>query len=190
MEERNDYYVYTHSRPDNGQVYWVGKGSKTEYSYGAKYDRATDFRNRSESWKAVMMMTGDPIVEYPYTNLTEEQALKAERDLILTIGIENLCNSYIGMEKPEEWKESRTGIPRSKETKEKLRDINLGKPNKSKRFPRVNSYKVQRYSLDGLFEKEYSHIKLVEIDGFNFRAVSNCLKDGRNKSGNKVWKVV
>lgn len=191
-----EYYVYTHETVD-GDIFWVGKGSRVEYVYGKTYDRSTDFRNRSEGWFEKVKKYGNPIVKYPYVNLTQDDALRMERELILELGIDTLCNTYIGMEKPEEWKQSRKGIPRSEQVKLKLREANLGKTASDETKKKMSTSRsgdknhkaisVQCY-LNGIFEKEYTTITSVKIDGFNPQGVTNCLKGRALTSGGRTWK--
>lgn len=66
------YYVYTHSDLD-GNVFYIGKGTK---------QRAWSDRGYEQ----------DYIVDIPFDNLTEEEALDCEALLIQLYGIDNLRN--------------------------------------------------------------------------------------------------
>ena len=79
-------YVYTHSRKDNGQVFYVGKGSN--YRINVKC-------GRGKSWD-------DIVNNYGYTkrilvdNLSDEEALELESLVIESYGLENLINTDRG----------------------------------------------------------------------------------------------
>lgn len=136
----NIFYVYFHRRLDNNQVFYIGKG---------KNKRAYD-KKRSEYWHRIANKYGYSI-EFFATNLTEKQAFDIEIEQIdyyRSIGVE-LCNiangglGLAGIKKSPETKlkmsKSRLGYVVKESTKEKLRQINLGKkPTNS--IPVVNQF--------------------------------------------------
>lgn len=69
----NVFYVYLHRRKTDNKVFYVGKG---------KNKRAFDKTNRSRWWKSVVDKHGITI-EIVFNNLSEEDALQAEKDAIL-----------------------------------------------------------------------------------------------------------
>jgi len=76
----NDYYVYTHS-DYNDNIFYIGKGTK---------NRASHKNGRSKEW--FEKTKNGYLIDIPYTNLTEEEALDLEAILIETHGIDNLIN--------------------------------------------------------------------------------------------------
>ena len=78
----NKYYVYTHSDM-SGNVFYIGKGTG---------NRAYSM-NRTKEWKEkVKKLNGKYIVDLPYGNLTNEEALDCEALLIKLYGFDNLVN--------------------------------------------------------------------------------------------------
>jgi len=79
-------YVYTHSRKDNGKVFYVGKGSN--YRVNVK-------SGRGNAWN-------DIVDAYGYTKqilidgLGDEEALELESLVISTYGLDNLINTDRG----------------------------------------------------------------------------------------------
>lgn len=64
----NDYYVYAHTRNDNGQIFYIGKG---------KGKRAYIKSNRSLFWKRIVEKHGYSVM-FLETGLEEEDAYKME----------------------------------------------------------------------------------------------------------------
>lgn len=83
-----DFYVYVHKRASDGTVFYVGKG------HGK---RARSSTGRSAYWKRIVAKHGC-IVEIVASGLLEWYANELERDLICSIGRENLCNLTDGGE--------------------------------------------------------------------------------------------
>lgn len=89
-------YVYTHTRLDNNEIFYVGIGSDKYYT------RANDYHNRNKFWQNITSKT-DYRVDIIADNLTREEAGIIERKLIKEIGrkVNNtgtLCNLSDGGE--------------------------------------------------------------------------------------------
>lgn len=84
----NDYYVYTHSDLD-GNIFYIGKGTK---------NRASHKTNRSKEW--FEKTKNGYVIDIPYNDLTQEEALDLEAILIEIHGIDKLVN--IKKESPKE----------------------------------------------------------------------------------------
>lgn len=85
----NKYYVYIH-RKDNGQPFYVGKGSG---------NRAWDFSGRNHYWQRVSKKHGVN-VDIVFESLTEDEAFQCEKDVILELEYFGctLCNMTSGGE--------------------------------------------------------------------------------------------
>lgn len=85
-----NYYVYLHKRKDNDQIFYVGKG---------KSRRAFVKKGRNSRWNRIVNKYGY-YVEILFDNLTEEEALICEIDVIkeLRYFCFDLCNMTDGGE--------------------------------------------------------------------------------------------
>lgn len=77
------FYVYVHKRKTDGSVFYVGKGTG---------ERASDNSPRNIWWSRIVKKSNGYEFEIVYNNLTEQEAFKKEQELILEIGLDNLCN--------------------------------------------------------------------------------------------------
>lgn len=87
LDRVNDvkFYVYLHRRADNGNVFYVGKGQG---------NRHIVHTSRNTHWKNTSRKYGW-FSEIIYRCNNEEIALELEELIILTIGVDNLCNMII-----------------------------------------------------------------------------------------------
>ena len=113
------FFIYVHRRNDTGEVFYVGKGTRT---HKKQYERAYVSKKRSQFWTAIVAKAGYSI-ELIADYFTEADAFEAERTLI---GIHKrrcdggtLCNLTLGGE-------GSVGLPKSAETLEKLRAASSG----------------------------------------------------------------
>jgi hypothetical protein len=81
-EDSNIFYVYLHRKKDNDKIFYVGKGKGSRH-------RCTSGRN--QHWKNTGKKHGwySTIVQ---ESLSEEDSLELEEFIIVTLGLENLCN--------------------------------------------------------------------------------------------------
>lgn len=84
---RADFYVYLHRRNDTNEIFYVGKG---------RGDRAESVLSRTHKWYSIACAVGRT-VEYVSTGMTEEAALKLERETIASMRstggkIVNVCS--------------------------------------------------------------------------------------------------
>ena len=131
----NSFYVYEHLRPDNMQVFYVGKG---------KGKRAKSKFDRNNYWHNIVNKHGF-MVKFIATNIDEELAFLVEQERIdqlkkLNISLVNMTNggegsSGLKMPKSAKDKISKThkGKKLSNEQKEKM-SISLKKIVKSKEW--------------------------------------------------------
>lgn len=122
-----DRCVYFHRRPDTGDVFYVGIGSKA---------RPRTFANRNPKWKSIVAKYGSPDVEIVSTGLTLSEAAEIEKAWIGHFGLENLANltpggdGVLGSKHTEEHKrkisEAGRGRKHSAETRKKIADAHTG----------------------------------------------------------------
>lgn len=72
------FYIYLHRRVDNGEVFYVGKGTRTSLK---KYQRAYYTKNRNNIWRAITAKT-NYTVEVLVDFFNEQDAFEMECDLI------------------------------------------------------------------------------------------------------------
>lgn len=75
--------VYQHVRLDTGAIFYIGMGKSTERAY------AKGKKRRNAHWKSVVAKT-DYRVDILFDDLTWEEALDKERELIVSIGRKDL----------------------------------------------------------------------------------------------------
>ena len=88
--------VYTHTRLDTNEVFYVGMGSLS---------RAYDKERRNEEWKLASSKLGYKVTVVG-SNLTKVQALRLEAFLIAEYGLEYLVNLQTGGLTPKHAEES------------------------------------------------------------------------------------
>ena len=81
-------YVYTHTRLDTNDIFYIGIGNVSNYK------RAYNIHNRSNHWKKIISKT-DYRVDIIYDNITWEEACKKEIELIAFYGRINLGNGKL-----------------------------------------------------------------------------------------------
>lgn len=116
-----DYYVYYHINPLTKDIFYVGKGTK---------NRAYTLSSRGKHWINYVNKYGIPEVEIVQSNLSEEQALELEKQLIKELGRKdlkegNLINSTDGGE-------GTSGLVHSDITKQKIAKSRQNKPANNK----------------------------------------------------------
>jgi len=81
-----EYYVYIHLRKDNNKVFYIGMGK------GCRITHTT----RNKPWNKVNNEAGGFNAFKLVDNLSKEEAVAIERDLISKVGLENLTNMHKG----------------------------------------------------------------------------------------------
>lgn len=114
----NSFYVYTHTKADTGEVFYVGKGKGRR----AYVDRRNPF------WKNVVKKHGH-VVNILYSGLSENAAFALEKELIAKFGRSTLCNLTNGGEGTSGYKWSEEGRRRISEN---LRGRIAGKETRAK----------------------------------------------------------
>jgi len=107
----NNFYIYCHIRNDNLKPFYIGKG---------RGNRAWRKSKRNKYWNNIVKKHGYEVVILA-NNLEEDVALKLEKQFILCIGRENLCNMTDGGE----------GVSNPSEvTRKKMSEVNKGNTNR------------------------------------------------------------
>lgn len=122
------FYVYEHTRPDTGIVFYVGKGSGW---------RAGITQHRNPYWKNVVAKAGGFTVRKIVENVDEELAFLAEQERIdqlkrLGVKLTNLTGGGEGSSNPSE------------ETRRKMSEIRIGDKN-----PKFNVNSIRQRRLRG-----------------------------------------
>ncbi|MEX2517534.1 MAG: NUMOD3 domain-containing DNA-binding protein [Gammaproteobacteria bacterium] len=121
MIERT-FFVYTHSRPDTNEVFYVGKGTRTRLK---QYIRATTTVRRNIYWRRIVKKAGWFNVKIFADFFDECDAFAYERELIALYGRRvdggTLCNLTSGGE-------GHAGLSPSAETRLKMSKSNRGIP--------------------------------------------------------------
>ena len=85
MEALN-YYVYSHTRKDNGKCFYIGKG---------KGRRAYTSQHRNKHWNSIVNKCGYD-VSILVNSISEDKALELERSFISQLGLDTLSNATPG----------------------------------------------------------------------------------------------
>lgn len=171
----NRFYVYEHLKPNTGEVFYIGKGSK---------NRAYETRSRNNHWTNIVNKYGLE-VNIIYNNLTNKEAGQKEIDLIEFYGLDNLCNMTQGgdgcvslkQESRNKISNSLKGKIQSQETKDK-RSASLKKTWQNPALRKLKSNQSKELSKLGIigFKGRPSHRKGKPYEG-NKEAISNTLKE-------------
>lgn len=161
------FYVYTHTRKDTNQVFYVGKG---KIRSGANpYHRSSSRRSRNSEWYKIVSMTAFS-VQIVHTTDDEEEAFSEERKLVSRYGrtcngTGILCNIGTGggggvsIPHPSEWSRSRF------------------KP-------------CYRYTLDGEFIDEFpSYSIAARTLSINYCNLKKCLRGKIRFTGGYQWRT-
>jgi len=123
------HYVYSHIRPDTGDVFYVGKGSG---------NRCNSKSKRNNYWENIVNKCGGFTSQIIALNITEQEAYNFERLLIQAIKDQTdikLCNMIGGGrggsfnpsdEVREKQRNAKLGIKLSEERRKKIGDIHRG----------------------------------------------------------------
>lgn len=158
------FFIYLHRRPDNGNVFYIGRG-KQYNDRSKKFSRAYKSDRRNNIWNGIVAKNnGEFIVEILLECETIEDAVRLEIEAIAAFGkiIDGtgpLCNLTDGGEGAE-------GFIHSEETRTKLRAAHARNPNrldylKTEEFRRKISElnKGNKYSL-GLKPSDETRAKM------------------------------
>lgn len=169
------HIVYTHTRQDNGKVFYVG--------YGYDRGRAYDEKSRSKAWKNVLSETYFD-VDILATGLSKKSAENLEIEMIDFYGIDNLVNKTKGGS-------GISGYNHTNETKERISKAALGR--KFSEESVIKAVETKR----SLYSAKYINIKTKELIiglkwacekyNVNYQAESQRIRrNSKNRIFNKV----
>lgn len=163
----NKYYVYLHFRADNRDLFYIGKGCKYRYSH---------ISTRNKHWKDIFNKAGAFTKIYS-KGLSFEEAGLIEQQLIMTIGLDNLCNVTLG---------GYGGLPEHLCKSKSL--YNKTNPNFGNKYA-SNPLSIPIVCLNpqGQFVKEYSSAMETKLDGFSNQTVTACCKGKRPHHRNFIF---
>lgn len=135
----NRFYVYEHLKPNTGEVFYIGRGTK---------NRAYQTRSRNNHWTNIVKKYGLE-VNIVYKNLTSSEANQKEIDLIDFYGFDNLCNMTSGGD---------ANIVFKKETISKMSLAKLGNKNAfgHKCLNLENKEKMKHFGNTNMLNKKHS----------------------------------
>ncbi len=122
-----EYYVYILIDPRTGKVFYIGKGCKRRmyrHVENVQRDRIPNKTNTKLGNKIKKILSSGDKVKYKKVFITENEqvAYDREKELIVEIGLENLCNLTSGGEGGAPF-----GHKVSEETRRKISEANKGK---------------------------------------------------------------
>lgn len=136
MQSIPRFYVYVLCRPD-GRPFYVGKGQGQRINDHERLARQGHKAHRYNIIRKIWREGGQVSKQKVFETYNEDEAFTVERDLIASIGRENLANEtdggegVSGWDRPLEWYEkvqaAKIGKPRSDECKQKIRDKLTGR---------------------------------------------------------------
>lgn len=125
-----NFYLYQHIRLDTNEIFYIGIGGKR---------RPYDIKNRSKWWKNIVNKTKYD-VQVLYENLTREEACELEKNLISFYGRRDLNKgTLVNM---TDGGDGVSGIKRSIETREKIRQGHLGKILSEEQKEKIRQYNL------------------------------------------------
>jgi hypothetical protein len=172
---KSDYYVYEYVDPRNDQPFYIGKGrGRRIFKHLKETDENTENKFKHAVIKGLWNKGLEPIVRKVHENLTESDAYEKEAELIKQHGRRGidqngvLTNIIIDNRPPNGWTgpnaelrrraliERRTGAKHSDETKEKCRQLHLGKPKSEEHKQKLRDSKDYRGEKNPNFGKTAS----------------------------------
>jgi len=131
--KENMAYVYTHTRLDTNQIFYIGIGSDNSYA------RASSLRGRNVWWYRVIAKA-DYKVDILYDNLTWNEACKKEIEIIKQIGRKQDGGTLVNLtEGGDGFRSNHT-----QETKDRIRDFYKGKTYEELYGDRAEAEKLKR----------------------------------------------
>lgn len=153
-KETNRYYVYLHKRLTDNSIFYVGKGCGS---------RAWNYHGRNNYWTNIKNKYGI-IVEILFDNLSEEESLQAEIDVIKELKYFNytLANFSSGGDSPIFSEQTRKRMSEASKGRKKSKEHNLA-VSKAKTGKPVPSLQGENHHCYDRNEYKFIHNKSGEI---------------------------
>lgn len=116
------YYVYLHLRKDTGEVFYVGKGTRTPMK---QYIRANTISRRNIYWNRIAAKCGGFVVHLVADFYAEEDAFAMEKALIAEYGRQRDGGCLSNL---TEGGEGHAGLSPTEQTRKKMSERHRGKP--------------------------------------------------------------
>jgi len=158
------YYIYTHTRIDNGQVFYVGKSTINnkglQVSHISKYRRAYDMKKRSKYWNDVYKLT-DCQVNIEFETDIEKEAHLKEIELIKHFGRSVTNNGPL---------------------------VNISKGGKGGGGPQNRNIRVTQLTLDGDIVKVWDQVKDIQNEtGYLKTNIVKCCRKKQLTAYGYLW---
>lgn len=197
------YYLYHHIRKDTGEPFYIGIGTKPSDKWGNFmniYNRSYCKSGRSKEWKEIAKngYEIEILIEcgcYEFLTEKEKEFIKLYGRVDNSTGI--LVNLTDGGGGPNNYKQSAEtiekrvkhlrGKSRSKETKEKIRQIHKGRTMSPET---IESFKkaILQYDLQGNFIKEWDSLSKVSRElGASTSSLSKCCRGEKQSVKSYIW---
>ncbi len=181
MARNDNAYVYTHTRQDTGQVFYIGIGCS------ANYKRAYQMSKRNEHWKRIKKKSGGVKVAIIIDNITWSEAEFLECYLIAQFGrvqkgTGQLCNMTDGGD-------GSTGRVVSDKEREAMSKRMLGvyRPHAIAAATAVTRRPVNQYTKSGELVKEWECAFTAVKAGYSCHITEVCRGQRPSASG-FIWK--
>lgn len=133
------FYIYKHTRPDTGEIFYIGKGNTSKTSHEERYKTSS---SRNRMWRNIVKKNnGNFIAEIICYCDTEDEVNKLENEYIKKYGRKDLgCGSLCNM---TDGGDGSVGVKVGDETRKKLRDRFSGEnhPNFGKKLSKETCLK-------------------------------------------------
>lgn len=185
--DKNNWYVYIHKNLINNKIY-IGitcKKPKDRWRGGANYKHNIYFNN------AILKYGWDNFEHIIFAEkLNKDKAQLMERMLIRLWKSNQRKHGYNLSSGGES---SRVGCRHSEETRQKLREMNLGDNNPRRRLPKQKTANASKLKPVYCFDYDMSFVSVqAAADYFNIEAsnISKCCKGMRQTAGRMSWEYV
>ncbi len=167
-----NYTVYKHTNLLNGKIY-IGITSK---KVNQRWKNGAGYKTQPYFYNAILKYGWNGFShEILYTNLSKQEAIQKEVDLISKYQSNNKKHGY-------NITAGGDGLNGYKFNKEHSKNMSMAMKGK-------NAKQVCQYSLDGNFLKKWESIIEASIFlGINFRSIADCCRGEHCRAGDYMWR--
>ena len=112
----NKYYVYSHIRPSNGKVFYIGRGGKNRAFEGG----------RNNAWADIVREEGGFNFKILVNNISLQKSKELEKSFVNQVGYEHLTNHKHEV-KSNKVSRGFAGKRHTPEAKERIRQANIAR---------------------------------------------------------------